>query len=284
MRIAKGHGTENDFVVLFDPAREVDLTPDLVRALCDRRAGLGADGVLRVVLAAADPEGAAMSDRARWFMDYRNADGSVAETCGNGLRVFARYLVDAYLAPVGRWEVATRAGLTGVRLGAVGDVTVEMGRASFPAGPGVTVTAAGRTWSATPVHLPNPHAVAFVDDLAEAGDLGTAPEVRPGGAFPQGVNVEFVARQGPTRLALRVWERGVGETRSCGTGVCAAAAAAARDAGLAGPVTFEVQVPGGRLEVGLAADGALELTGPAVLVADGEVRPGWLADHRRRQG
>ena len=278
VRFAKGHGTENDFVLLLDPERSVDLTPGLVAALCDRRAGLGADGVLRVVLAATDPEGAPMSDRARWFMDYRNADGSAVEMCGNGLRVFARYLVDAWLEPAGEFGIATRDGVKHVRLGATGEVTVDMGPARFPAPDEVKVSVGDRSWPAVSVDMGNPHAVAFVDDLAEAGPLTAAPLVEP--AFPAGVNVEFVVDRGERHVAMRVHERGVGETRSCGTGACAVMVAAARRAGVAGPTSYVVDVPGGRLTVTRRPDGHVELTGPAVLVGDGELRPEWLAAHR----
>ncbi len=123
MRFVKGHGTENDFVILPDPDGVLDLTPEAVARLCDRRAGIGADGVLRVVRTKATEHEA----DAEWFMDYRNADGGVAEMCGNGIRVFARYLVDVDLAAPGEWDVATRAGLRRVTLGASGDVSVDMG-------------------------------------------------------------------------------------------------------------------------------------------------------------
>ncbi|MGZ4626222.1 MAG: diaminopimelate epimerase [Kineosporiaceae bacterium] len=278
LRFVKGHGTENDFVLLPDPERAIDLTPRLVAALCDRRAGIGGDGVLRVVLAATDPEGAPMSDEARWFMDYRNADGSAVEMCGNGIRVFARYLVDAGLAPPGEVAIATRDGVKRVRLGATGDVTVDMGPARFPGPDGIKVTADGRSWPATSVDMGNPHAVAFVDDLADAGPLRGAPAVDP--AFPHGVNVEFVVGRGDHHIAMRVHERGVGETRSCGTGACAAMVAAARRAGETGPASYVVDVPGGRLTVTERADGHLELTGPAVLVGEGELRTDWMEAYR----
>ena len=278
VRYVKGHGTENDFVLLPDPEREIDLTPRLVAALCDRRAGIGADGVLRLVLAATDPEGAVMADEARWFMDYRNADGTVAEMCGNGIRVFARYLVDAHLERPGELAIATRDGVKRVRLGMTGDVTVDMGPATVAAEPDLKVTAGGRSWPAVSVDVGNPHAVAFVDDLTDAGELTEAPVVEP--AFPDGANVEFVTDRGERHIAMRVHERGVGETRSCGTGACAAMAAAARRAGEAGPTSYVVDVPGGRLTVAERPDGHVELTGPAVLVADGELRPDWLLAHR----
>jgi len=278
VRYLKGHGTENDFVLLPDPERDIDLTPRLVAALCDRRAGIGADGVLRVVLAATDPEGAAMSDEARWFMDYRNADGTAAEMCGNGIRVFARYLVDAHLEPPGELAIATRDGVKRVRLAMTGDVTVDMGPASLSGPDEVKVTAGGRSWAAVSVDVGNPHAVAFVDDLTDAGDLRDVPVTKP--RFDDGVNVEFVAERGDHHIAMRVHERGVGETRSCGTGACAAMVAAAHRAGQAGPTSYLVDVPGGGLTVARRPDGNVELTGPAVLVAEGTLRPEWLAAHR----
>jgi diaminopimelate epimerase len=275
-RFVKGHGTENDFVLLPDPDGELDLPDDRVQRLCDRRAGIGADGVLRVVRSAAHPEAASMAGDAEWFMDYRNADGSAVEMCGNGIRVFARFLVDVGWAEPGDLPVATRDGVKQVRVGRAGDVTVDMGPTRLP-GTHRTVRVGGTSWPATEVDVGNPHAVVFVDRLADAGELREPPAVEP--AFPQGVNVEFVESRGPAHVAMRVHERGVGETRSCGTGACAVMVAAAmRDGvgdGLAGSDglsrTYVVEVPGGRLTVGRRADGHLELTGPAVLVADGEV-------------
>ena len=284
VRFVKGHGTENDFVLLVDPEREIDLTPRLVAAVCDRRAGVGADGVLRVVLAAVDPEGAQMSDEARWFMDYRNADGSTVEMCGNGIRVFARYLVDAHLQPPGEFGIATRDGVKQVRLSMTGDVSVDMGRASFSGPEDVKVTpngGSGARWPAVSVEMGNPHAVVFVDDLAEAGALDVAPVTDP--VFPNGVNVEFVVVDGSPsehHLSMRVHERGVGETRSCGTGACAVVAAAVQRAGESGPTSYVVDVPGGTLTVARGPDDRFELTGPAVLVAEGTLRDAWLVAHR----
>jgi diaminopimelate epimerase len=265
----KGHGTENDFVLLPDPDGELALDADRVRRLCDRRAGIGGDGVLRVVRTAADTEARGLpgADRADWFMDYRNADGSLAEMCGNGIRVFARYLVDEGLHPAGDLAVLTRDGVKAVRLAASGDVTVDMGPATLP-GTDRKVMVGDRTWPAVEVATGNPHAVVFVDGLADAGELRTAPVVEP--AFPDGVNVEFVVRRGDRHVAMRVHERGVGETRSCGTGACAAMVASARADGAGPGSTYLVDVPGGRLSVTERPDGHLELTGPAVLVARGE--------------
>lgn len=281
----KGHGTENDFVIIPDPDGTVELSPAAVARLCDRRAGIGGDGLLRVVRSAAHPEAAAMAGEAEWFMDYRNSDGSIAEMCGNGVRVFARYLQRAGLAEAGDLAVATRAGIRRVHVakgasGEDGDITVGMGRALLPEG-AVTVSVGDRDWPARNVNMGNPHAVAFVDDLAHAGNLFAAPSFAPAEAYPTGVNVEFVVDRGPRHVAMRVHERGSGETRSCGTGACAVMVAAARrdgaDPAVTGrPVAYTVDLPGGRLVITEQADGTVEMTGPAVIVAEGVIDPAWL--------
>ncbi|MGW7006696.1 diaminopimelate epimerase [Streptomyces sp. NPDC054933] len=283
----KGHGTENDFVIVPDPDGRLDLSAAAVARLCDRRAGIGGDGLLRVVRSAAHPEAAALADEAEWFMDYRNSDGSIAEMCGNGVRVFARYLGRAGLAEAGDLAIATRAGVRRVHLakpgpdGTPGDITVDMGSAVLPVGE-VTVTVGERSWPARNVNMGNPHAVAFVADLADAGKLLDAPQVRPAAAYPSGVNVEFVVDRGPRHVALRVHERGSGETRSCGTGACAVMVAAARRDGVdpaatGSPARYTVDVPGGRLVIAEHPDGTVEMTGPAVIVAEGVIDPEWLA-------
>ncbi|HET7530530.1 MAG TPA: diaminopimelate epimerase [Mycobacteriales bacterium] len=262
MQFVKGHGTCNDFVLLPPGEGPDELTAALVRALCDRRAGVGADGVLRVVrsIDAAD---------VRWFMDYRNADGSEAEMCGNGIRVFARYLVDAGYEQPGRLRIATRAGVRDVDVPVAGDVTVDMGVAERLTDAKVVisgVTHDGHGWS-----MGNPHLVVLdVDDL-DAVDLAEPPVVDPAGAYPGGVNVEVVRRAGDRHIAMRVHERGVGETMSCGTGACAAAVAAMDAAGQR--TWYDVDLPGGRLRVDWRETGEVLLTGPAVLVAEGSVAP-----------
>jgi diaminopimelate epimerase len=271
MRFAKGHGTENDFVILLDPDGTGGLTAGLAARLCHRRAGIGGDGVLRVVRAASAAAGAA-GGAPEWFMDYRNADGSVAEMCGNGIRVFARYLVEHGLAAGPDFTVATRSGPRRVRLGATGDVTVEMGGVAV-LGPGRAVVA-GRPHAGLRVSVGNPHLACLVDAPLAGLDLSRAPELDPG-QFPGGGNVEFVRVTGPRSVAMRVYERGSGETRSCGTGAVAAAAAAASGSG-SGDGAWDVGVPGGDLTVTLEA-GRAWLTGPAVIVAEGELDPSWLA-------
>ncbi|MBN0046465.1 diaminopimelate epimerase [Streptomyces actuosus] len=282
----KGHGTENDFVIVPDPENAVDLPPAVVAALCDRRAGIGGDGLLHVVRSAAHPEARHMAADAEWFMDYRNGDGSIAEMCGNGVRVFARYLLHAGHATEGDLSVATRGGVKTVHIAKDGDITVGMGKARLPEGE-VTVSVGERSWPARNVNMGNPHAVAFVDDLAHAGTLYDAPPFSPAFAYPDGVNVEFVVDRGPAHVAMRVHERGVGETRSCGTGACAVAVATARrdgaDPAVTGsPATYTVDVPGGRLVITERPDGEIEMTGPAVIVAEGELDPEWLENAQRR--
>lgn len=278
----KGHGTENDFLLLPDPhgTRHPDLDAGAVRRLTDRHSGLGADGVIRVVRCDALPEGRELAGAAEWFMDYRNADGSVAEMCGNGIRVLARYLWSSGLAPGSAVRIGARSGLrtgngSGVRTvhdGADGSITVEMGWPEQALiGEPMQVSVHGRAWPIVAIFTPNPHAVAFVDDLDEIGPVLDEPAVDAGGMFPAGANVEFVVRRGPSHIGLRVWERGVGETRSCGTGACAAAWAAMTRHRVPAGSSYTVDVPGGRLVVTQRTDGMLLLTGPAVLGVTGEV-------------
>lgn len=272
LRFWKGHGTENDFVLLPDFDGEIDLTADLVRALCDRRAGIGADGVLRIVRSAKHPESAQYAADAEWFMDFHNADGLIGEMCGNGLRVFARWLVTHGEAGPGPFTVATRAGLRKV----VSDgelITIDASRPIIGADTKATVT--GTAYEGVAVDVGNPHLVCVVadTDTVTSLDLTKIPQI-DAAVHPAGANVEFVALDQPPvedadlHVVMRVHERGVGETRSCGTGACAVAAVALQRAGRADG-TVAVDVPGGRLFVRLDGPAAL-LTGPAVLVASGE--------------
>lgn len=276
MQLVKGHGTENDFLVLPDLDGAIDLRPELVRALCDRHAGLGADGILRVVRSENDPESKEMADEAPFFMDYRNADGSVAEMCGNGIRVFLRYLIATGLVERDA-AVATRGGVRRARASGDGNVTVHIGLPRVLADRPVATAASHTPLPGIAVELPNPHVVVplgSTDDLA-ALDLRTAPTVEP--ARPNGQNVEFVVRLGPRHLQMRVHERGVGETRSCGTGICAAAVATAHADGTgADGTSWRVDIPGGTCEVVWHQGGEVELTGPAVLVATIDVDAEWL--------
>ncbi|MEV5282249.1 diaminopimelate epimerase [Streptomyces sp. NPDC051994] len=276
----KGHGTENDFVIVPDPDNVIDLPASAVARLCDRRAGIGGDGVLHVVRSAAHPEAKDMAGEAEWFMDYRNSDGSIAEMCGNGVRVFAAYLERAGLVEPGDLAVATRGGVKKVHLAKGGEITVSMGRALLPE-ESVTVTVDGRSWPARNVNMGNPHAVAFVADLDHAGELRSVPPFAPSDVYPDGVNIEFVVDRGPGHVAMRVHERGAGETRSCGTGACAVAVAAARrdgvDPAVTGtPATYTVDLPGGTLVITEYPDGQIEMTGPAVIVAEGVIAPSLL--------
>jgi len=316
MRFAKGHGTENDFVILPDPDGELDLTPEFVRRLCDRRAGIGGDGVLRVVevevlaaelteggpgafrvsgesagglgsaaatalatpaaiAAAGAPIGAPEGEdelAAQWFMDYWNADGTVAEMCGNGVRVFARYLIDHGLAKGPELAVETRAGTRHVRVEPDGQITVDMG---VPAVLGAGWASIGAiTCEGLRISVGNPHLACVVESPLEDFDLSAPPSVDTE-LFPDGANVELVRLLGERSAQMLVYERGSGLTRSCGTGAVAAAVAAAAATGDQRG-RWRVRVPGGDLTVTLAPDTSL-LTGAAVLVAEGELSPEWLA-------
>ena len=252
--------------------RQGEPSAELVRAMCDRRSGLGADGVIRVVRTSAtdDPAAVAARGRAEWFMDYRNSDGSLSEMCGNGVRVLARYLADHEGVPTDRpLPLATRAGIKVLEFaGAV--ITADMGRPELL---GDTWVAVGeRRWEARHVDMGNPHAVAFVDDLADAGHLLDPPSYDLE-VYPDGVNVEFVVRRGERHVAMRVHERGSGETRSCGTGACAVMVAAAAADDTPRGTTYRIDLPGGTLQVEWTADDRVLMTGPAVLVAEGK----WIA-------
>jgi diaminopimelate epimerase len=275
----KGHGTENDFVLVPDLEGALDLMPSQVALLADRRAGIGGDGVIRVVPTSAATEESvrAQAVEARWFMDYRNADGSAAEMCGNGSRVFDAYLRREGLETADEFAIATRSGVKRVRFEAGGLIAVNLGTWSFrdetdagDDGIDALVHLDGhQPFSAVSLDLGNPHTVVALPESVDLNglDLSRPPVVNP--APPQGTNVEFVRPHGLGHLSMRVYERGVGETRSCGTGACAAALATRIWAGEGAPDVWTVVVPGGRLRVTALPGHEVELAGPAVLVADG---------------
>jgi diaminopimelate epimerase len=284
-RVLLGHGTENDFVVLPDPDGSVwpesRLDGALVRRLCDRRAGLGGDGVLRVVRSVHVPDAPSVLGEAlpacEWFMDHRNADGSHAEMCGNGIRLFLHVLVTEGLLDRAACEdgvlVGTRGGPRRVGATPDGAYWVDMGPAR-PFGEG-TAGVDGREFPGLAVSMGNPHLACLTDVDLDALDLTVAPTF-DAALFPEGVNVELITVTDPgAHIRLRVHERGVGETRSCGTGACAAAyAALVADGRTEGTVV--VDVPGGRLSVQVD-ERTTVLTGPAVLVSAGVLCAEWLA-------
>ena len=279
LHFTKGHGTENDFVLLADLDGSLDVTAEQVRRLADRRAGIGGDGVIRVVptKAAAEQHVRTQAADARWFMDYRNADGSAAEMCGNGTRVFAAYLRREGLETADEFAIATRDGVKLVRFdGSLIAVNLGSWRIVDPdraleKGFDALVKVQGHDpMPGLSLYLGNPHIVVALPDSADLAslDLTAVPEVNP--AATHGTNVEFVRPIGPGHIAMRVHERGVGETRSCGTGAAAAALATRWWAG-ADTATdeWQVDVPGGTLRVRALPGQQVELAGPAVLVADG---------------
>jgi diaminopimelate epimerase len=287
---AKGHGTQNDFVLLPDPDARLTLAPAAVTALCDRARGLGADGVLRVTTAGAAaaagifdrlPEGVDAGD---WYMDYRNADGSIAQMCGNGVRVFAHYLRVAGLETCDEFVVGSLAGPRPVVLhgwdATTADVTVEMGKTN-QLGTGSAVVG-GRRFSGLAIDVGNPHLACVDPGLtpAELAGLDVAAPVQfDTGQFPEGVNVEVLTAPAGGSVSMRVHERGVGETRSCGTGTVAAAVAALQHQGAA-TGTLQVCVPGGEVTV-TVTDASSYLRGPSVLVAHGQIaEEWWRAQHR----
>lgn len=284
----KGHGTGNDFVIVPDPDGLLDLSDDQVAVLCDRRFGIGGDGILRVVRASAIDEGReAAASGAEWFMDYRNADGSRAEMCGNGIRVFARYLTEVGWASIDETPlpIGTRAGVKTLTrsedANGTGGFEVDLGIWRVEADDVlVRARGIGAPRPGLGIDVGNPHVVVALPDERELEglDLVAQPQLHP--EPPHGANVEFVVpadplvRDGVGSIRMRVFERGVGETLSCGTGVAAAALAVRHWAGPAAPDRWTVDVPGGTLGVRMPeVDGERHvlLSGPATLVYSGEV-------------
>lgn len=282
IEFTKGHGTGNDFVLIADPDGALSISADQVAAVCDRHTGVGADGILRAVRASAIPEGAvAAGDPAvEWFMDYRNADGSIAEMCGNGIRVFTRFLLDTGLAsmPTGGMRILTRAGVKTVLESGDG-FEADLGLWRIPEGePTVHADRLDVPRPGLPIDVGNPHVVVALasDDELEALSLHDAPRIDPEPV--DGANVEFVVPADPLivdgigRIRMRVHERGSGETQSCGTGAVAAALAFRFYAGQGAPDVWRVGVPGGVVGVRIERQDDGEhawLSGPAVLVFDG---------------
>ncbi len=276
VHLFKGHGTGNDFVIYPDYDGCADLTPEQVRALCDRHRGIGGDGVLRVVRTDCVPEVADQVSTTTWFMDYRNADGSTAEMCGNGARVFARYLNLAGLEAATTYAIATRRGPTQVVHHDDGDIELNMGPAAGASDHVVPHVSIGdHQWPGLPVWTANPHCVVFVEPPAQENasqllatlDLSRMPRIEPASVFPESANVEFVVRAAPQHLLLRVHERGVGETMACGTGACAVMWAAAYTDDAPVEVAYQIESPGGMVSVRRDANHDLHLRGPAIIVA-----------------
>ena len=284
LRFTKGQGTGNDFVLFSDPEGDTELTPTQIAAVCDRRFGVGADGVIRAVRSRNLDDGAsalAEDASAVWFMDYWNADGTVSEMCGNGIRVFTSYLLDqglAELPPGGSIAIGTRAGVRSVRRTATG-FQADLGTWRLDGGePLVRAKSLPVARPGLGIDVGNPHVVVALadDDELDGLDLAYQPILDP--APEAGVNIEFVVpaeplvEDGVGRIRMRVHERGSGETLSCGTGAVASALAVRYWAGESAPNDWRVQVPGGVLGVRMfqADDGEhVALAGPAELVYDG---------------
>ena len=254
-----GHGTENDFVIIFDPENTIDISQAQVAAICNRTTGVGSDGLIRIT-----------KNDGKWFMDYRNADGSIAEMCGNGIRVMAKYLVSRDIQPEGIFAIDTRAGIKHLRVPRDGDISVNMGHVTDEMEE-IEASNNGHTWSGFHISVGNPHAVVFVDSLDDVGSLLEAPSVSPASSYPEGVNVECVEILPNFEAKMRVHERGSGETRSCGTGTCAVALAATLKTNGKLPSRWTIYPPGGRLIVDVDAHSNATLTGPAVILEDHDI-------------
>lgn len=263
MRFEKWQGTGNHHIVIEHEALEAPMSAEQAIELCNPQFGVGADGVLEVSFETDGPR-----------MTVWNADGSQAENCGNGIRIVAAYLArDGRLPADG--VVLTGRERTQVEMLTDGLVRVRMGQAVLPKGPAPTTlrTSMGPV-EFLEVSLGNPHAV--IQDAApgeRVSQLG--PELETHAHFPHRTNVEFVRTDGASELTMRVWERGVGETLSCGTGACATAVAAVVAYGGISPVT--VHVGGGSLVIDVDDDLGVTMTGPVEHVYSGELSPGFAA-------
>ena len=283
LAFTKGHGTGNDFILVLDEHGQIEISAEQIALMCDRHFGIGADGLIRVTPTAKSPEVSHLLEQepgAQWFMDYRNADGTKAEMCGNGIRVFARYLLDNGLAELtsgSTLPIATRDGIKDLTATQTG-FAVDLGL--FKVGDDETLVRARGLSVARPaleVNVGNPHRVVALADNAELEsiDLGRAPMLEP--EADGGANVEFVVldepliKEGVAGLTMRVHERGVGETLSCGTGIAAAAIAIRHYAG--GEQNYwKVTVPGGQVAVRMfpTEDGEhVSISGPAELTYSG---------------
>jgi len=286
LHFTKGHGTGNDFVLFADPDGEIELDADAIAGIADRHFGVGADGVIRVVRSsrlAAGAEALADDPTAEWFMDYHNADGSPAEMCGNGIRVFGSFLIENGLVDLAVGEsiaVGTRGGVRDLTRTAEG-FEVDLGPFVILDGEAkVSAVELHVARPGLPIGVGNPHVVVALadDEELDALDLSHAPVVTP--RPPDGANVEFVVPADPLvvdgvgRVRMRVHERGSGETLSCGTGAAAAALAIRHWAGATAPDVWRVEVPGGVVGVRVFAtsDGDhVALSGPAELVYRGDL-------------
>jgi diaminopimelate epimerase len=281
----KGHGTGNDFVLVLDAEGALPLSKSQIAKICDRHFGIGADGLIRVVKSENLSEGKSVlaeEPNAIWYMDYYNADGSAAEMCGNGIRVFAKYLLDRGLTEIidgGTLPVGTRDGVKDITKSASG-FAVDLGRWRLEAESLVEVSGLDVPRPAQGIDVGNPHAVVALasDDELSNLRLEDAPTIDP--APTNGANVEFVVPKDPMvqkgvgHISMRVFERGVGETLSCGTGIAAAALATRYWAGAGAPNQWQVGVPGGVVGVRMFAteDGEhVGISGPAQLIFDGEL-------------
>ncbi|WP_345761392.1 diaminopimelate epimerase [Diaminobutyricibacter sp. McL0608] len=286
LHFTKGHGTGNDFVLFADPDGQIDLTPTQIADICDRHFGVGADGVIRAVRSRHLPEGAeslAEDEGAEWFMDYYNADGSIAEMCGNGIRVYVRFLIESGLAELADGDtlpIGTRGGVRDVQRNLTG-FQVDLGRWSLSGGePLVRARELPVARPGLGLDVGNPHVVVALadEDELDTADLTYIPHLDPAPA--DGANVEFVVpreplvKDGVGRIRMRVHERGSGETLSCGTGAAAAALATRYWAGGGAPNNWRVDVPGGMVGVRMfpTEDGEhVALSGPAELVFEGDL-------------
>ncbi len=255
----KMHGLGNDFVVIENMNGRITLAKEQIIFLCDRFKGIGADGVILIE----------KSDKGDCFMNYYNADGSVAEMCGNGVRCVAKFLKDDILKDKVNFKIDTRAGMKDIEFMSDGTFSVNMGKPMFSSTdfPGETSNLEGLSFNF--VSVGNPHAVALVESL-ETYDLSLiGPKIENDKIFPNKINVELVEKKYEKEYKVKVWERGCGATLACGTGACAVYAIIAKDRHIDGEI--KISLPGGNLFLGQNTENDIIMRGPAESVYNGMI-------------
>ena len=257
----KSHGLGNDYIVLVPSERMPPLTEAVIRLICHRNFGVGSDGILLRY----------ESKRADFGLRIFNPDGSEAEKSGNGVRIFAKYLYDHRLSTSERFTIETLGGIVHAQLrlvdGQIADITVDMGTASFDELHEIEVD--GERLELTSLSVGNPHCIVVVPDLSTVDFYRLGPKLETHPAFPNRTNVQFAQIVSRLEVRIRIWERGAGETLASGSSSCAVAAACYRLGHVDRDVT--ISMDGGQLQIRLAEDGEIWMTGPVEEVCSGDL-------------
>lgn len=259
----KYHGAGNDFIMIDNLKKSINLTPEYIKYICDRHFGVGADGVILLE----------SSEKADCFMNYYNSNGTEAEMCGNGVRCTAKFFLEQTKSNLNELNIDSRAGIKNIKINDGDTYSVNMGIPVFEYKdfPSEVINLEGLDFKC--VSMGNPHAVTEVKNLDGIDIKTIGPKIENDSHFPNKINVEFVEKINDINYKVKVWERGCGETLACGTGACAvyailAKARARQD--LAQEITLEF--PGGKLFLSENQNKEIILRGPATFVFEGEIK------------